>query len=175
MLVEKVTLGEAGGKGLNLHLLTDAGFNVPSGFIINTFAYNEYVDSNGLWDVIRSSLEDIDGVKGLQEWYISESVVVWLHAEDYPTDTGSGINTIYYLLNEQGPYEYNTESGLQLQVSQSSQWKGIWTVTFWSEDNAGNMEDNTKIENTIQIQIDADRPFISIDSPIDEEQVNVPF
>ena len=65
-LVERVTLGEAGGKGLNLHLLTMAGFNVPSGFIIHTSAYNDYVDGNGLWDVIRGSLDDIDGVDSIR-------------------------------------------------------------------------------------------------------------
>ena len=51
---------------MNLHLLVEAGFNVPPGFIISTSAYREYVESNGLWDVIEESLRDIDGVKALQ-------------------------------------------------------------------------------------------------------------
>ena len=51
---------------MNLHILVEAGFNVPPGFIINTSAYREYVESNGLWDVIEESLRDIDGVKALQ-------------------------------------------------------------------------------------------------------------
>jgi len=102
-------------------------------------------------------------------------VILWLHAEDFPTDTGSGIQKTYYLMNSQGPFEYNDDSGLQLQTTQSSLWKGSWDITFWSEDNAGNIEDNTGPENTIQIFIDADRPYIEIVSPADEEQVNVPF
>jgi hypothetical protein len=122
-----------------------------------------------------TSVDNIDGIKGLNEWYISESIILWLHAEDFPTDTGSGIWKTYYLMNGQGPYEYNDESGLQLQVSQESQWKGSWVITFWSEDNAGNIEESTNSENTIELKIDADRPYIEITSPADEEQVNVPF
>ena len=122
-----------------------------------------------------TSVEQIEGVKGLNEWYISESVTLWLHAEDFPTDTGSGIQTTWYLLNGKGPYEYNEESGLLLQTSQESKWTEQWRITFWSEDNADNCEDNTNPDNTIEIAIDADRPFIEIMSPADEEQVNVPF
>ena len=65
-LGEEVSLGNAGGKGLNLHLLVQAGFNVPSGFIISTAAYKKYVESNGLVDVIEKSLEVIEGVDTLQ-------------------------------------------------------------------------------------------------------------
>ncbi|TRO53625.1 hypothetical protein E2P71_05960 [Candidatus Bathyarchaeota archaeon] len=64
-LSQQVSLAEAGGKGLNLHLLEEAGFNVPQGFIIGTAAYKEYVESNGLWSVIEESLREIDGVDTL--------------------------------------------------------------------------------------------------------------
>ena len=50
---------------MNLHLLEEAGFNVPQGFIIGTAAYKEYVESNGLWSVIEESLREIDGVDTL--------------------------------------------------------------------------------------------------------------
>ena len=65
-LKEEISLAEAGGKGLNLHLLVKAGFNVPPGFVISTIAYKEYVESNGLWMVIEESLKEIDGVDSLQ-------------------------------------------------------------------------------------------------------------
>lgn len=122
-----------------------------------------------------TTLERIDGVKGLNDWYISESVTIWLHAEDFPTDTGSGIQKTWYLMNGNGPYEYNEESGLLLQTTQESKWKGQWEITFWSEDNAGNSEPNTGPENTLDIQIDADRPFVEITTPADEEKVDAPF
>ena len=63
---EETSLGEAGGKGLNLHLLVDAGFNVPPGFIINTEAYRKYVESNSLWSVIEENIRDIEDIEVLQ-------------------------------------------------------------------------------------------------------------
>jgi len=120
-------------------------------------------------------VQNIDGVTGLNEWHISESVTLWLIAEDYPEDTGSGINAIYYTLNDGQVQEYNEVSGLQLSVSQSSNWMGEWSVNFWSVDKAGNTENKNKIENTRNIKIDADRPYIEIISPANEEEVEVPF
>jgi phosphoenolpyruvate synthase/pyruvate phosphate dikinase len=58
-LGETVTLAEAGGRGLNLHLLAGAGFNVPSGFIIATSTYKEYMASNNLQRVIEESIDEI--------------------------------------------------------------------------------------------------------------------
>lgn len=42
----EATLAGAGGKGMNLARLTRAGFSVPSGFIISTDAYQQFVDTN---------------------------------------------------------------------------------------------------------------------------------
>lgn len=120
-------------------------------------------------------VQDVEGVTGLNEWYISESVTLWLMAEDYPEDTGSGIATTYYTLNDGPVQEYNTDSGLQLITTKNTQWKGEWDVNFWSTDNAGNMENRNKPENTRIIKIDADRPYIEITSPANEEEVEIPF
>ena len=122
-----------------------------------------------------TTVQMIEGVKGLNDWYISESVILWLHAEDYPKDTGSGIEGIYYTLNGGDPQLYNMESGLQLLATQSSHWMGEWDIVFWAVDNSGNIENQQKPENTRSIKIDAERPHIQITSPADEEQVEVPF
>lgn len=120
-------------------------------------------------------IKDIDGIKGLREWYISESVVVWLHAEDFPKDTGSGIKSIYYSVNNEEQQIYNEESGIKLSTSQSSNWMGNWTLIFWAEDNTGNVESKKSIENKRIIKIDAARPNVNIFSPANEEQVEIPF
>jgi hypothetical protein len=122
-----------------------------------------------------TTVQMVEGVQGLNDWYISESVIMWLYAEDFPKDTGSGIQAIYYTLNGGEPQLYNMESGLQLLVSQSSQWMGEWDIVFWAVDNSGNVENQEKPENTRTIRIDADRPYVEIMSPADEEQVEVPF
>ncbi len=122
-----------------------------------------------------SSISNIDGIKGLNEWYISEGVKLWISAEDFPEDTGSGIDKIYYTLNSGSPQEYIPETGLILSVSQASSWWGSWNVNFWAVDNKGNEEDKTKPQNSINIKIDADKPFVNITSPADEQQVETPF
>lgn len=50
------SLNLVGGKGANLIRLTNAGFNVPDGFIISTTAYTEFVVSNHLDHAIQDAL-----------------------------------------------------------------------------------------------------------------------
>lgn len=59
------TLGEVGGKGLNLGILLRAGHPVPDGFVITTAAYGAFVEANGLgplvdraWDEAREGGPD---------------------------------------------------------------------------------------------------------------------
>lgn len=122
-----------------------------------------------------TTVENVEGVKGLNEWYISEGVTIWLNSEDYPEDTGSGVDKTYYTLNGGSQQIYNYESGLQLTVTQGSSWMGEWVVNFWSVDKSGNQEDRTKPENKRTIKIDADKPYVEITSPANEEQVETPF
>ncbi|MCW4012203.1 MAG: PEP-utilizing enzyme, partial [Candidatus Bathyarchaeota archaeon] len=66
-LSESLSLGKAGGKGLNLCLLVEAGFNVPRGFIITTSAYNDYVKTNSLQLIIDENIASIsDSIESLQ-------------------------------------------------------------------------------------------------------------
>jgi len=120
-------------------------------------------------------LENISGTQGLGGWYTSQGVIVWLESYDLPQGTGSGVNHTYYTLNDGPTNEYNTANGISLVATQQSNWMGIWNVTFWSVDCAGNIEDKTDPENTIQIKIDAERPYVEITEPVDEQQVNLPF
>ena len=122
-----------------------------------------------------TELDHIVGQQGLKSWYTSESVTVWLHSYDLPEGTGSGVNHTYYTLNSGPTEEYIVGSGLPLVVTQEASWTGIWDVNFWSVDRSGNEEDKTKPGNTIQIKIDAERPYVEITEPADEQKVQVPF
>jgi len=123
----------------------------------------------------QTTVENVEGVQGLNDWYISEGVTVWLHAEDFPEDTGSGIENTYYTLNGGAQQVYNIDTGLQLTVTQDSSWQGSWEINFWSKDNSGNLENRNKPENKRTIKIDADRPYVEITSPANEEQLEIPF
>jgi len=122
-----------------------------------------------------TELDHIVGTQGLNGWYTSEGVTVWLKSYDLPEGTGSGVNHTYYTLNGGSTQEYIVGSGIPLVVTQEMHKKGTWNVTFWSVDRSGNIEDKTQPDNTIQIKIDAERPYVVITEPADEQQVQVPF
>jgi len=123
----------------------------------------------------RTTLDNIDGTKGLNEWYTSESVIIWLHAEDYPVDTGSGVDKTYYTINGGNTMEYNVGSGILVTTTQELNWVGYFEIQYWSVDNQGNYESDEKEENHLLIKIDAEPPFCELVEPADEQQVEVPF
>ena len=49
-----------GGKGASLGKLVKAGFPVPSGFVIMTYAYEEFLHANGLQVEIENILSGLD-------------------------------------------------------------------------------------------------------------------
>jgi rifampicin phosphotransferase len=55
----EATLERVGGKGMNLARLTRAGFAVPTGFIISTDAYREFVSANRWLPAILSGVEEL--------------------------------------------------------------------------------------------------------------------
>lgn len=120
-------------------------------------------------------LDHIVGTQGLNGWYTSEGVIVWLSSYDLPEGTGSGVNYTCYSLNSGSIQRYIVDSGIPLVVNEDIHWMGTWMVNFWSVDYSGNVEDNTQPDNTIQIKIDAQRPYVEITTPVDEQQVYLPF
>jgi pyruvate,water dikinase len=50
----------AGGKGANLGELTNAGINVPPGFVITSETYDKFIKETGIFDEIMSILDAID-------------------------------------------------------------------------------------------------------------------
>jgi hypothetical protein len=175
VLIQGITSGQS------LQMLDPVALRLRAHFTRSNPSYSPTLDSwkvryIGVDEVPPVTLVDnITGTQGLKGWYTSHAVTVWLTAYDLPAGTGSGVNHTYYMLNLGPTQEYNTAGGIVLVVSQQSNWTGIWDVTFWSVDCAGNVEDNTKPSNTIQIKIDAERPYVVITEPVDEQQVNLPF
>jgi hypothetical protein len=122
-----------------------------------------------------TTLDHIEGTQGLNGWYTSEGVTVWLTSYDLPAGTGSGVNHTYYTLNGGSVQEYSDASGIPLVATQETNWMGTWNVNFWSVDCSGNVEDKAQPDNTIQIKIDAQRPYVEITEPEDEQVVYLPF
>lgn len=49
-----------GGKGANLAILAQGGFNVPPGFVLPTHAYGDFLEQSGVAVKIRAELENLD-------------------------------------------------------------------------------------------------------------------
>lgn len=93
------SLDSAGGKGLNLARLTQAGFPVPPGFLIPVAAYQQFVDVNGLRLKIaralaESSLNELTTLESL-----SQTIRGWFTKESMPADLESAIQSAYRDLN----------------------------------------------------------------------------
>jgi pyruvate,water dikinase len=56
----EATLDIVGGKGVNLVKLANAGFSVPSGFLIPIVAYREYIRQNHIMPRIKGTLQETD-------------------------------------------------------------------------------------------------------------------
>ena len=50
----------AGGKAANLGELTSAGFEVPPGFVLTTEAYDYFLETNGLGNILSAVIENLD-------------------------------------------------------------------------------------------------------------------
>jgi hypothetical protein len=167
--------------GADLSILNDKPIRLKAHFTRNNPSYSPTLDRWTLRyvgvddDPPITELDYIDGTKENNDWFTDESVTIWLHAEDYPKDTGSGVDKTFYTLNDGDAITYNPSSGIHLSTSQGSNWMGVWDVVFWSVDKSGNTEDNNKQENKLNIKIDAEQPYIEIIEPANEQKVDVPF
>jgi pyruvate,water dikinase len=97
----EATLETAGGKGANLVRLTRAGFDVPPGFIVSTTAYREFVNTNGLDDVIQNSIqglkpEDADALENA-----SQKIRNAFLRGKMPVEITKAVQAAYAELNEQ--------------------------------------------------------------------------
>jgi len=63
-------------------------------------------------------------------------------------DSGSGCSETYYLINGEKQKEYNNETGITVDET------GVYNITYWSVDNAGNVEN----QNTFIVKILAQGP-----------------
>ena len=167
--------------GQSLQTLDPLAIRLRAYFTRSNPSYTPSLDS---WQVRYIGLDEVPpvtvldhilGTQGLNGWYTSQGVTVWISSYDLPEGTGSGVNHTYYTINNGPMQEYDTGNGISLVVTQNSSWMGIWNVTFWSVDRSGNVEDNTQPDNTIQIKIDAERPYVEITEPADEQRVYLPF
>ncbi len=86
------TLEQAGGKGLNLQLLTAAGFPVPAGFIVATSAYNCFVQHNRLAFPVAEALQSLHPQNLLSCERVSTTIRRLFRQGEIPPDIIAAIN-----------------------------------------------------------------------------------
>jgi pyruvate,water dikinase len=100
--VDNVNLEKAGGKGVNLCKLAQAGFPVPDGFIITTPAYHEFLKHNNLADKIfaRVGKVQLDEPVSLEE--TSTEIRSWFREGHTPNQLTEKIESAYHDLDQPG-------------------------------------------------------------------------
>ena len=95
---DDATLGNAGGKGLNLAKLARAGFPVPPGFIITTQAYRTFVDANKLQTHILELARDTrpDDPTSLED--ASQAIRHLFQQGSLPPPLADTVRTAYHAL-----------------------------------------------------------------------------
>ena len=98
--IKKDDLLLTGGKGLNLGLMTKAGFPVPPGFAVTTEAYFKHLDANNLREPISNILErlDVNDSEALNK--ASAEIKKLIIEGQIPRDIYDDIITAYKKLNE---------------------------------------------------------------------------
>jgi len=95
----KATLETAGGKGMNLARLTQAGFAVPRGFIISTNAYREFVNANHWLPTIQSAVANLSAEDAGALERASTQIRVAFSAGKMPEEIESAIRAAYVDFN----------------------------------------------------------------------------
>jgi pyruvate,water dikinase len=92
----------AGGKGANLGELSQAGFNVPPGYVITTAAYDRLLQSNNLQTRLAEIVASLDGNPPQAVARVSQQIRDGLHAIPIPAQITSEICKAYRQLGGEG-------------------------------------------------------------------------
>src|SRR5918992_6338385 len=100
--VGKDDIALAGGKGANLGELSRAGLPVPPGYVVTTRAYDAFVESNDIGDLIvgRASATRAEDPAGFEE--VSEGVRALFSGGRVPQEMADEIHAAYQELGEDG-------------------------------------------------------------------------
>jgi len=98
--VNKKDIGMVGGKGANLGEMTQAGIPVPSGFIVTSGAYFDFLKKANLTDKIKELLEPLDANDSKQLQEISVKVKSIISGAPMPPDLAAQIKEAYRKLGK---------------------------------------------------------------------------
>src|ERR671913_580465 len=100
--IGKQDIALAGGKGANLGELSRAGLPVPPGYVVTTRAYDAFVESNDIGDLIvgRASATRAEDPAGFEE--VAEGIRALFSSGRVPEEMADEIRAAYQELSEDG-------------------------------------------------------------------------
>jgi len=98
--VEQNEIALAGGKAVNLGILTRADLPVPEGFVILTDAHNHFLIANGICDAIQELVEGIDAGKPGPFEQTSQTIRALIEQGRMPDELVGAIMKAYVELGE---------------------------------------------------------------------------
>src|ERR671911_83435 len=100
--IGKEDIALAGGKGANLGELSRAGLPVPPGYVVTTRAYDAFVESNDIGDLIvgRASATRAEDPAGFEE--VAEGIRALFSGGRVPQEMADEIRAAYQELGEDG-------------------------------------------------------------------------
>src|SRR5918993_670526 len=100
--IGKQDIALAGGKGANLGELSRAGLPVPPGYVVTTRAYDAFVESNDIGDLIvgRASATRAEDPAGFEE--VAEGLRALFSGGRVPEEIADEIRAAYQELGEDG-------------------------------------------------------------------------
>lgn len=99
--LSKDDINIAGGKGANLGEMTEAGFNVPPGFVLTTAAYDYFLKSNGLHEILSRFTSELDLKEDSSLQKISEEIQKAFINSEIPEDLKKKILEEYECLKKE--------------------------------------------------------------------------
>ncbi|MEK7129931.1 MAG: phosphoenolpyruvate synthase [Patescibacteria group bacterium] len=96
--VDKGDIGSVGGKGANLGEMTQAGFPVPTGFIVTVAAYQKFLDDAGIKGKIERLLLGLDVNNARELEKTAKSVQTLIMRSKFPKEVASDIIRAYFRL-----------------------------------------------------------------------------
>src|SRR5712691_3104269 len=95
----ETTLLQAGGKGANLSKLAQAGFSVPTGFIITTDVYRAFVETNQLQARILTLAQSAASDDPTETEHIAADIRALFEQGAMPDDISVEITEAYHTLS----------------------------------------------------------------------------
>ncbi|MFW5870917.1 MAG: PEP/pyruvate-binding domain-containing protein [Verrucomicrobiota bacterium] len=95
-------LDTLGGKGVNLCSMTNAGFDVPPGFVVSTSAYRRFLEANNLTETIQKEAANVNPGDTEQVDLISAKLRKLFTGSPVPEDLRAEIEKAYKRLQQEG-------------------------------------------------------------------------